>query len=177
MNLFYYLHQGGSIMYILLFINILGFCLIIYKFFEILYFNKNHHLIIKDIKTTLDTSKLDSKKQLFIITLLKDTLSYKMQKLSFGLNTIKIIAAISPLLGLLGTALGIFSCFLNLGEHGQNAETIFASGISLALLTTLAGLIVALPHFIAYNYLLGMIDNLESFLDSKLVLLANKEKT
>lgn len=106
-----------------------------------------------------------------IITLLKDTLSFKMQKLSYGLNTIKIIASISPLIGLFGTALGVFLSFEEIASLGLDDPSIFAKGISIALITTLGGLIVAVPHFIAYNYLTGLIDNLESFLDSKLVII------
>jgi len=171
MNLMYYLDKGGIVMYFLFFLNIIGFSIIIYKFFHIMYYTKNHHLITEDIKKELIKSNIQLSAKFMIITLLKDTLSFKMQKLSYGLNTIKIIASISPLIGLFGTALGVFLSFEEIATLGLDDPSIFAKGISIALITTLGGLIVAVPHFIAYNYLTGLIDNLESFLDSKLVII------
>lgn len=172
MNLMYYLNHGGSVMYVLLGLNIIGFSLIIYKFFHIMFYTKNNHLILRDIRAELIKSNVQKSAKFMIITLLKDTLSFKMQKLSFGLNTIKIIATVSPLIGLFGTALGVFHSFEAISLSGLGDANIFAKGISIALITTLGGLIVAIPHFIAYNYLIGLIDNLEAYLDSKLVLIS-----
>lgn len=172
MNLMYYIDRGGIVMYILIGLNIIGFSLIIYKFFHIMYYTKNNHLILQDIRAELIKSNIQKSAKFMIITLLKDTLSFKMQKLSFGLNTIKIIATISPLLGLFGTALGVFNSFEAISILGLGDANIFAKGISIALITTLGGLIVAIPHFIAYNYLIGLIDNLEAYLDSKLVVIS-----
>jgi biopolymer transport protein ExbB len=150
----------------------MGFSIIIYKFFHILYYSKNSHIIMNEIKEELIKSNIQNTAKFMIITLLKDSLSFRMQKLSFGLNTVKIIASISPLIGLFGTALGVFNSFEAIASLGLSDASIFASGISIALLTTLAGLIVAVPHYIAYNYLIGMIDNLEAYLDSKLVIIS-----
>ncbi|MFT7004283.1 MAG: biopolymer transport protein ExbB [Sulfurimonas sp.] len=169
MNLMYYLDKGGFVMYVLLFLNIIGFTIIIYKFFHILYYSKNHHLITQEIKNELEKTNVQNSAKFMIITLLKDALSFRMQKLTYGLNTVKIIASISPLIGLFGTALGVFHSFEAIASLGLSDPTIFAKGISIALITTLGGLIVAIPHYIAYNYLIGLVDNLEAFLDSKLV--------
>lgn len=169
MDLMYYLDKGGIVMYILLFLNIVGFSIIIYKFFHIMYYTKNHHLITEEIKNELEKTNVQKSAKFMVITLLKDSLSFKMQRLTFGLNTVKIIASISPLIGLFGTALGVFNSFEAIAALGLDDPTIFAKGISIALITTLGGLIVAIPHYIAYNYLIGLIDNLEAFLDSKLV--------
>lgn len=172
MNLMYYLDHGGAVMYVLLALNIIGFSLIIYKFFHIMFYTKNNHLILQEIKQELIKSNVQKSAKFMIITLLKDTLSFKMQKLAFGLNTIKIIATISPLIGLFGTALGVFNSFEAISIVGLGDANVFAKGISIALITTLGGLVVAIPHFIAYNYLIGLIDNLEAYLDSKLVLIS-----
>jgi biopolymer transport protein ExbB len=137
-----------------------------------MFYTKNNHLILRDIRAELIKSNVQKSAKFMIITLLKDTLSFKMQKLSFGLNTIKIIATVSPLIGLFGTALGVFHSFEAISLSGLGDANIFAKGISIALITTLGGLIVAIPHFIAYNYLIGLIDNLEAYLDSKLVLIS-----
>lgn len=169
MNLMSYLDKGGVVMYILFILNIIGFSIIVYKFFHILYYTKKHYLILESIRAELVESNIQKSAKFMIITLLKDSLSFKMQKLAFGLNTVKIIASISPLIGLFGTALGVFNSFEAISSLGLDDASIFAKGISIALLTTLGGLIVAIPHYIAYNYLIGLIDNLEAFLDSKLV--------
>ena len=84
-----------------------------------------------------------------------------MCKLENGLNTIKIIAAISPLLGLLGTVIGVLMSFSQMAKGGMGDPSSFANGISLALITTVGGLIVAIPHYIGHNYLLGNLDELE----------------
>ena len=77
------------------------------------------------------------------------------------MNTVRIIATISPLLGLLGTVIGILGSFENISLNGMDDPTIFADNIALALITTIGGLIVAVPHYIGYNYLIGYLDNLE----------------
>ena len=78
-----------------------------------------------------------------------------------GLSTIKIIASIAPLLGLLGTVVGVLNAFDKISQKGLNDPSIFANGISVALITTVAGLVVAIPHYIGYNYLIAMLDRIE----------------
>lgn len=60
MNLLYYLDKGGIVMYILLFLNIVGFSIIIYKFFHILYYSKNHHLMTESIKSALEKTDIQN---------------------------------------------------------------------------------------------------------------------
>ena len=70
------------------------------------------------------------------------------------------IAAISPLLGLLGTVTGIINAFNAIMARGVGDPTVFAAGISEALITTAAGLIVAIPALFGYRYLRGHVDAL-----------------
>ncbi len=66
-----------------------------------------------------------------------------------------LVAAVAPLLGLLGTVIGMIRSFDALfARGGADQLRIVADGISVALLTTFAGLVVALPTYIAYRYLL-----------------------
>ena len=92
----------------------------------------------------------------------KTIIDEKMVSLESGLSTIRIIAAISPLLGLLGTVVGILDSFETISKTGLGDPSSFASGISLALVTTVMGLVIAIPHYIGYNYLVRNIDSLES---------------
>jgi biopolymer transport protein ExbB len=76
------------------------------------------------------------------------------------LNPLGTIAAISPLLGLLGTVSGMIRSFTAITAEGVGNPTVLAGGISEALITTAAGLTVAIPALIAYRYLRGRIDGL-----------------
>lgn len=76
------------------------------------------------------------------------------------LTALGTIAAISPLLGLLGTVLGMIEVFRVLVEDGIGNPSVFASGISEALVTTAAGLAVAIPALILHRYLLRKVDDL-----------------
>lgn len=76
------------------------------------------------------------------------------------LTALGTIAAISPLLGLLGTVLGMIKVFRVLVEDGIGNPAVFATGISEALVTTAAGLAVAIPALILHRYLLRKVDDL-----------------
>ncbi len=74
------------------------------------------------------------------------------------LNTLGTIAAITPLLGLLGTVIGMIKVFGAITAHGVGNAPVLAGGISEALITTAAGLSVAIPSLIAYRYFRGLVD-------------------
>ena len=79
-------------------------------------------------------------------------------KLERFLNTLGTIANITPLLGLLGTVLGMIKVFSAIVSHGVGDPTILAGGISEALITTAAGLTVAIPCVIFHRYFDGLVD-------------------
>jgi len=76
------------------------------------------------------------------------------------LNTLGTIASITPLLGLLGTVIGMIKVFAAITTHGVGNPGVLAGGISEALITTAAGLSVAIPSLIFYRYFRGKIDEL-----------------
>jgi biopolymer transport protein ExbB len=76
------------------------------------------------------------------------------------LNTLGTIAAISPLLGLFGTVLGMIKVFNAITVAGVGNPTVLAGGISEALITTVGGLSVAIPSLIFYRYFRGRVDEL-----------------
>ena len=61
------------------------------------------------------------------------------------------VSSSAPFLGLLGTVLGIIDAFQNIGQMGVTSLAVVAPGISVALITTAAGLLAAIPALIAYN--------------------------
>ena len=76
------------------------------------------------------------------------------------LNTLGTIAAISPLLGLLGTVIGMIKVFTAITTHGVGDPGVLAGGISEALITTAAGLSVAIPSLMFHRYFRGKVDML-----------------
>jgi len=76
------------------------------------------------------------------------------------LNTLGTIASITPLLGLLGTVLGMIKIFSVITTHGVGDPSILAEGIAEALITTAAGLTVAIPTLMFHRYFRGKVDEL-----------------
>jgi len=76
------------------------------------------------------------------------------------LNTLGTIASITPLLGLLGTVIGMIKVFAVITAHGVGDPSILAEGISEALITTAAGLSVAIPTLMFHRYFRGKVDGL-----------------
>jgi biopolymer transport protein ExbB len=76
------------------------------------------------------------------------------------LNTLGTIANVSPLLGLLGTVTGIIKAFNAIYSGGLGDPRALSGGISEALLTTAAGLCVAIPSYVAFRYLRGRVDSI-----------------
>lgn len=68
-----------------------------------------------------------------------------------GLPWLAVIGAVSPLLGLLGTVIGVMDAFLGISARGSASIAAVAPGIAEALITTVGGLVVAIPAIIAYN--------------------------
>jgi len=76
------------------------------------------------------------------------------------LNALGTIAAVTPLLGLLGTVVGMIKVFTNITSVGVGNPTLLAGGISTALVTTASGLMVAIPSLMFYRYFRGRVDGL-----------------
>ena len=146
MDLMGYIDKGGVIVYILIFLNIIGFTIILWKFFTLYKTDK----IVLNIENKIDKNNS-----------VLAQIEYEVKKLESGLTTIKNIASISPLLGLLGTVIGVYISFEEITAKGLGDPTIFSNGIGIALITTIAGIIVAIPHQIAYNHFISVIDKIE----------------
>ncbi len=87
----------------------------------------------------------------------EDTGRHVVHELERFLNTLGTIAGITPLLGLLGTVVGMIRVFSAIMVHGVGDPGELAGGISEALITTAAGLTVAIPSFFFYRYFRGLV--------------------
>jgi biopolymer transport protein ExbB len=167
MRLYEYIQQGGTIMYVLLLLNVIGFAMMITKFWLFTQEKKKVNSRVNEMSARLENST--SKDIHAVIEIAKQEVANYIAQVENGLNTIKIIASISPLLGLLGTVIGVLGAFKVMATQGTGDPSLFASGISVALITTIGGMIVAIPHFIGHNYLLGMLDSLEAKIEKELI--------
>jgi biopolymer transport protein ExbB len=91
---------------------------------------------------------------------IEDTGRHVVHELERYLETLGTVAAISPLLGLLGTVIGMVKVFTAITTHGVGNPTALAGGIAEALITTAAGLTVAIPALIGYRYYRNRVDTL-----------------
>lgn len=89
------------------------------------------------------------------------------------LNTLGTIAAVSPLLGLLGTVVGMIEVFTALMLHGSGDTALLAGGISKALITTAAGLCVAIPAMFFHRMLLRRVDEIAVSMETQAADLLN----
>lgn len=85
---------------------------------------------------------------------------HEVHKLARYLNTLGTVAAVTPLLGLLGTVIGMIKVFAAITTQGVGDASVLAGGISEALLTTAAGLSVAIPSLMFYRFFRGKVDSL-----------------
>ena len=91
----------------------------------------------------------------------------KLAELRVGLRGLEVIVTIAPLLGLLGTVLGMIAAFQTLQESGARADpAALAGGIWEALLTTAAGMAVAIPAGVALNYFESVVERVRGAMES-----------
>ncbi len=81
-------------------------------------------------------------------------------RLTRHLGVLETVAAIAPLLGLLGTVLGMIRVFTSISTTGLGNPETLSSGISEAMVTTAAGLIIGIPALVCYNWLVGRADGI-----------------
>ncbi len=100
---------------------------------------------------------------------IEDTGRQVIHELERYLNTLGTIAAITPLLGLLGTVIGMIKVFTAITTQGVGDPGALAGGISEALITTAAGLAVAIPSLMFYRYFRGRVDMLVVLMEQEAI--------
>ncbi|MFN2312530.1 MAG: MotA/TolQ/ExbB proton channel family protein [Spirochaetia bacterium] len=194
-----FIQQGGIILVIIMALSVAAVAIIVER---LLYFRRirgDETMIIARLRNTLEKRHYDEALSICesnpspISNLMKvgidhkdyseeiikasitDAANLEIPKMERFLTSLGTIAHISPLLGLLGTVTGNIQAFGVLGEFGMGGDpAILARGISEALITTAAGIIVAVPAIIFYNYLVSKVNHTIIHLEnrvSELVLL------
>ena len=99
--------------------------------------------------------------------------SVQTGQLESGLTWIGLFIALSPMLGFMGTVVGMIGAFDQIQAAGDISPTIVAGGIKVALLTTLMGLIAAVILQLFYNYIISKIDNLVNAMEDSSITLVD----
>nr|WP_244225173.1 MotA/TolQ/ExbB proton channel family protein [Vibrio aquaticus] len=91
----------------------------------------------------------------------------EQSKLEKGLSMLKLLAALAPMLGLLGTVTGMIETFQVITQFGNGDPKVMAGGISMALVTTVLGLIAAMPLLLAHNILSSQAESIRNILEKQ----------
>ncbi|MGF1871796.1 MotA/TolQ/ExbB proton channel family protein [Photobacterium indicum] len=98
---------------------------------------------------------------------LLETIVDEQQHLEKGLSMLKLLAALAPMLGLLGTVTGMIETFQVITQFGNGDPKVMAGGISMALITTVLGLVAAMPLLLAHNILSTQADTIRNILEKQ----------
>ena len=104
---------------------------------------------------------------------IEEAASHVVHDLERYLNSLGTIAAVTPLLGLLGTVVGMIKVFTEIMAQGTGNASVLAGGISEALITTAAGLSVAIPALIMHRYFVGKINGIVVGLEQETIKLVD----
>ena len=110
---------------------------------------------------------------------IEEVANHVVHELERYLNTLGTVAAITPLLGLLGTVIGMIKVFTAIQLEGTGNAAVLAGGISEALITTAAGLTVAIPSLFFHRYFQRKVDELVIYMEQealKLVEVLNADR-
>ena len=188
----HYLEVGGPILWVLVIISIGAFAVVLER---IVFFAKNEKNVgnnFKDEILSLVANKkldeaialCDTKKSCVTTAvkkflqkapkgidvqdyefILKEVTNQEISPYERRLNLLASVISISPMLGLLGTVTGMIRAFTNISKYGAGDAAIVADGIAEALLTTAAGLMIAIPVIVVYNYLNRRLEKMENEID------------
>jgi biopolymer transport protein ExbB len=178
-----YMEKGGPVMWPILFFSVLALAFIIERFIALRRARINVNEFLAKIRKALivnhsvrEAVKVCEQYQGPVASIMKAGLLkygqpkdevektienaaiYEMGRLERGLVILATTANVAPLLGFLGTVTGMIKSFDALAAAGLSNPGLVASGISEALITTAAGLIVAIPVQLAYNYFMNKIN-------------------
>ncbi|WP_440056396.1 MotA/TolQ/ExbB proton channel family protein (plasmid) [Pseudoalteromonas sp. T1lg65] len=155
-------HQGGAVGYVILGVGLLALLIAIERFISLMLMGAKINRQLKDSVAREDNplgrvmKVKDQYPDVAYDTLelkLSEAILREMPKITRNLTLIKIISVVAPLLGLLGTVTGMINTFQAITLFGTGDPKLMAGGISQALVTTVLGLVVAIPTVFLYTLL------------------------
>jgi biopolymer transport protein ExbB len=185
-----YFERGGPIMWPLLALSILGVTVIFWRWWALRQATAGVQAFLKELRGKLVARDVDGaiavcerhggpvaaivKAGLLrfgrpkdeVEMALQDASAHELSMLERGLPILATVAMIAPLLGFLGTVTGMINSFEALASVGLNNPAAVAQGISEALITTAAGLAIAIPVQMAYNYFITNVNSLVRNMES-----------
>ena len=185
-----YVERGGPVMWPLLALSILGLTVMLWRWWALRQATAGVPAFMKELRTTLVTGDVPkaiavcdrqpgpvasivkagliragrSKDEIELA--LQDASAHELAVLERGLPVLATIAMVAPLLGFLGTVTGMINSFDALASVGLNNPAAVARGISEALITTAAGLIIAIPVQMAYNFFVTNVNHIVRNMES-----------
>ncbi|MBU2870066.1 MotA/TolQ/ExbB proton channel family protein [Colwellia sp. E2M01] len=168
--------QGGPVGYIILAIGLVGLLIALERLISLVIIGSKVDRQLKSSVATDDNplgrvmQVKDKNPGLDIETLelkLSESILREVPKLSKRLTLIKIISVVAPLIGLLGTVTGMINTFQAITLFGTGDPKLMAGGISQALVTTVLGLVVAIPMVFIFAYLNGRSRNIVNVLQQE----------
>jgi biopolymer transport protein ExbB len=106
-------------------------------------------------------------------SILQEAILKELPRLERALPFLNIMAAVAPLLGLLGTVTGMISTFEVINIHGTGDPRLMSGGISVALVTTMLGLMVAIPIMLMHTFLSRQVEHIIGDMEEKSVAMTN----
>lgn len=182
------LSQGGVVGKIILGLLAIGGIIALYRGCKLIWIRQQINAQLKKpenpgnnpLGRVLKVYDTDQKRSVEALELrLLETIVDEQQGLERGLSMLKLLAALAPMLGLLGTVTGMIETFQVITQFGNGDPKVMAGGISMALVTTVLGLISAMPLLLAHNLLSAQADAIRSILEKQGISLvaAEAEKT
>lgn len=185
MSLLSLMMQGGILMYVLLLLSIAVLAIVIEKYRQLAIVKKANTPVKEILEQTHSSAALlaklkdghtaspiaqvlkkvmahDTRDKELITQSLEAAANYELHKLEKGMGWLSTFSAIAPLIGFLGTVLGMVRVFMNI-EHQSTAGVdinILAGGIWEAMLTTIGGLIVGIIAIVFYNDIITRLENI-----------------
>ena len=177
------LRQSGVIGYLILTLGAIGLLIVCWRETLLLYdgWRVKRQLTQQEaddgnplgrLITTVTTAQCRNSET--IAVRLDETVSEESHRLFFGLTALSVFAAVTPLLGLLGTVIGMIETFQSISLFGTGDPKLMAGGISYALITTELGLAVAIPLLLLQSFLHAQANRIVEILDQQSALLFEK---
>ena len=167
--------QGKSIGFIIILIGIIGAAFSVFKIYKLREYTKEvmneSEGVVNEMTNSVESNSSRESKE----NLIDEIIINYSGKIEWGNNWVKFFAAVAPLLGLLGTVIGMIETFQAITLFGTGDPKQMAGGISQALITTMLGLIVAAPLLGMYTYISEKTSSIVQILEEKASYILSKD--